>query len=64
MASVPRQPSYNVQDDTVPVGTAKQGVTSSPAAGLFGIANRSVQKDGVLPAYPSDDVSAGAGPAS
>ena len=53
MAQVPRQPTYNLQDD-LSVAPAKQGVTSSPPAGLFGIANRSVEKGGVLPAYPSD----------
>ena len=53
MASIPNQPTANLQDDLSP-GTAKQGITSSPPAGLFGIANRSVTKGGTLPDYPSD----------
>ena len=62
MALIPNQPTYNLQDDLSP-GNAKQGITSSPAAGLFGIANRSVQKGGTLPAYPSDGgTTRGSGP--
>jgi hypothetical protein len=62
MAPIPKQPTYNLQDDLSP-GTSKGGVTSSPPAGLFGIANRSVEKGGTLPAYPSDSgTERGSGP--
>ena len=53
MASIPSQPTLNLEDDLSP-GVSKQGVTSSAPGGLFGIVNRSAVKGGTLPDYPSD----------
>lgn len=54
MASVPNQPTHNLQDDLSPGNSQQANTETSASNGRFGILNRTHSDGGTLPGYPQD----------